>query len=196
MARAGKTGVTAGTPKNILFGAGTIHKNLSYTSGSGWNFENSIIGATSGGSKVSIVPEFLDVEVDGVLVPTKGLKQKIGETAEMEINFVELTEEIIKSSVIGKDGTSEDTDFNLIESKATLTEGDYYDNIAFVGQTLDGRKIIVIFENALCTSGMEQEGKSKEGAVGAYTFACHADIEDGTDLDTLPWKIYYPKTVA
>jgi hypothetical protein len=61
---------------------------------------------------------------------------------------------------------------------------------------LDGRNIIVIFENTLCTSGMEQEGKSKEGAVGAYTFACHADIEDDTDLDTLPWKIYYPKVEA
>ena len=24
--KAGKTGVTSGTPKNILFGAGTIHK--------------------------------------------------------------------------------------------------------------------------------------------------------------------------
>ncbi len=195
MARAGKSGVTTGTPKNILFGAGTIHKNLKYNSGS-WNFEESIIGATSGGSKVSIVPEFLNIEIDGAYVQTKGLKQKIGESAKMEINFVELTKDIIKSSVIGKDGESEDTNYDLIESKAMLTDGDYYDNIAFVGQTLDGRKIIVIMENALCTSGMEQEGKSKEGAVGAYTFECHADIEKDTDLDTLPWKIYYPKAVV
>ena len=196
MSKAGKTGVTTGTPKNILFGAGTIHKNLEYKAESGWNFEESIIGATSGGSKVSITPEFYDVEVDGVLVPTKGLKQQIGETAEMEINFVELTEEIIKSSTIGKNGSSEDSSYTLIESKSSLSDGDYYDNIAFVGQMLDGRNIIVIFENTLCTSGMEQEGKSKEGAVGAYTFACHADIEDDTDLDTLPWKIYYPKVEA
>ena len=178
MSKAGKTGVTTGTPKNILFGAGTIHKNLEYKVESGWNFEESIIGATSGGSKVSITPEFYDVEVDGVLVPTKGLKQKI-----------------IKSSTIGKNGSSEDSSYTLIESKSSLSDGDYYDNIAFVGQMLDGRNIIVIFENTLCTSGMEQEGKSKEGAVGAYTFACHADIEDDTDLDTLPWKIYYPKAV-
>ena len=68
MSKAGKTGVTTGTPKNILFGAGTIHKNLEYRAESGWNFEESIIGATSGGSKVSIIPEFYDVEVDGVLL--------------------------------------------------------------------------------------------------------------------------------
>ena len=31
MAKAGKHGVTATTPQNIAFGAGTIHKNLVYT---------------------------------------------------------------------------------------------------------------------------------------------------------------------
>lgn len=37
--KAGKTGVTTGTPKNIMFGAGTIHKNLKYDSSSKtWNF--------------------------------------------------------------------------------------------------------------------------------------------------------------
>lgn len=31
----------------------------------------------------------------------------------------------------------------------------------------------------------------KEGAVGKYTFECHADLT--SDLDKLPWHIYYPK---
>ena len=60
-----------------------------------------------------------------------------------------------------------------------------------MGKTLDGKNIITILENALCTSGFEQEGKNKEGAVGKYTFESHADLT--SDLDTLPWKIYYPK---
>lgn len=199
MAKAGKHGVTENTPNNILFGAGTIHKNLTYTAGSGetagsWNFEDSIIGATSGGSKLSIVPEFLDIEVDGALVATKELKQKIGETATLEINFAEITKEIVKMATIGKDGTSKDETYDLIESKPLIETGDWLDNIAFVGQTLDGRKIIAILENALCTSGFEAEGKNKEGAVGAYTFTCHGDFAG--DLDTLPWKIYFPKVSA
>lgn len=49
-------------------------------------------------------------------------------------------------------------------------------------------------DNALCTSGFEAEGKNKEGAVGKYTFECHADLE--SDLDTLPYHIYYPKVTA
>lgn len=193
--KAGKTGVTTGTPKNILFGAGTVHKNLKYNSSAKtWNFEESIIGATSGGSKLSIVPEFVDVEADGALVVVKGLKVKTGETAEMELNLLELTKDIIKSAIIGKDGTSSDTNYDLIESKADIEEGDYLENIAFVGKKLDGKNIIVIMDNALCTSGFESEGKNKEAGVGKYTFVCHADLE--SELDTLPYHIYYPKTVA
>lgn len=192
MAKYGKTGVSTETPKNVLFGAGTIHKNLKYADGS-WNFAESIIGATSGGSKLTITPEFVDVEADGALVLVKGLKVKTGETASMEINLLELTKEIIKSSLIGQDGTSDDTNFDLIESKADLEEGDYFENIAFVGRKLDGENIIVILDNALCTSGLEAEGKNKEGAVGTYTFECHADLD--SDLDTLPYHIYYPKVI-
>lgn len=190
MSKEGKTGVSTNTPKNIMFGAGTIHKNLVYSSTS-WNFDASIIGATSGGSKLSIVPEVTKVEVDGALVATKGLSVKTGETATLEVNFIEITKDIIKAATIGQDGTSSDTDYDLIESKASIAVGDYWDNIAFVGKTLDGKNIIAILENAICTSGFEPEGKNKEGAVGKYTFECHAELS--SDLDKLPWKIYYPK---
>ena len=191
MSKEGKTGVTANTPKNILFGAGTIHKNLAYAEGT-WNFAESIVGATSGGSKLSIIPEVTKIEVDGALVAAKGLSVKTGETASMEINFIELTPDIIKAATIGEAGTSEDTTYDVIVPKADIAEGDYWDNIAFVGKTLEGKNIIAILENAICTSGFEQEGKNKEGAIGKYTFECHADL--ASDLDKLPWKIYYPKT--
>lgn len=191
MSKEGKSGVTTNTPKNILFGAGTIHKGLKYTTDA-WNFTESIVGATSGGSKLSIIPEVTQVEVDGVLVKAKGLNVKTGETASMEVNFIELTPAIIKAGTLGTAGTSDDTNYDAIVSKGNIAAGDYWENIAFVGKTLDGKNIIAILENALCTSGFEQEGKNKEGAIGKYTFECHSDL-DG-DLDTLPWKIYYPKS--
>ena len=190
MAKAGKTGVTENTPKNILFGAGSIHKNLVYADGS-WNFKESIIGATSGGSKLSIIPEITKIEVDGALVATKGLTVKTGETATMEINFIELTPDLIKTATIGVAGTSDDATYDMIQSKANIEEGDYWDNVAFVGQTLEGKNVIAILENAICTSGFEQESKNKEGAIGKYTFESHAELT--SDLDTLPWKIFYPK---
>ena len=189
----GRNGITADTPKRILFGAATIHKGLKYSST--WNFEESLVGATNGGSKLSIVPELYDVPLDGSNVAVKGLKVKTGETATMEVNFAELTEDIIKAATIGKTGTATDTTYNLIESKADIAVGDYWENVAFVGRTLEGKNIIAILENALITSGMETEGKNKESAVGTYTFACHA-AADADSFDTLPWKIYYPKATV
>lgn len=190
----GRNGITADTPKRILFGAGTIHKGLKYTSNA-WNFDSTIVGATNGGSKLSIVPELYDVPLDGANVAVKGLKVKTGETATMEVNFAELTEDIIKAATIGKTGTVTDTTYNLIESKADIAVGDYWENVAFVGRTLEGKNIIAILENALITSGLETEGKNKESAVGTYTFACHA-AADADSFDTLPWKIYYPKATV
>lgn len=195
MGKAGKSGITNSTPKNIMFGAGTIHKNLKYDAEKHtWNFEESILGATQGGSKISIKPEFKDIEVDGAIVAVKGLKVKTGETATMEFNFLEVTQDILKMALVGTDGQSADEKYDLIESTAFITEGNYLDNVAFVGQTLDGRNIIVIMDNALCTSGFESNGKNKEAGVFTCTFECHADLD--SDMDTLPYHIYYPKTTV
>lgn len=191
---AGKNGVTANTTKNILFGAGTIHKGLKYTEGSGWNFAESCVGATSGGSKLSIVPEVYDVPVDGADVFVKGLRVKTGEKATMEVNLIELSADVIAAAAMGAIGASDVEGYDKIESKADIAVGDYWDNIAFVGKMLNNTPVIAILDNALCTTGFEQEGKSKEGAVGKYTFECHADPD--SDMDKLPWRIYYPKATA
>lgn len=189
------SGVTEKTPDNIPFGAGTIHKGLKYSAEtSQWNFAESLVGATSGGSKFDIIPEVTQIEIDGVLVPVKDLDVKTGEAATMEINFIELTTDIIKASLIGKDITSDITGYNLIESKSQIEEGDYWENIAFVGKTLTGKPIIVIMDNALCTSGLSIEGKNKEAGVGKYTFRCSQKITG--DLTTLPYHIYYPTPEA
>lgn len=186
-----ENGVTSNTTKNILFGAGTIHKGLAYDSTTHkWNFAESLFGATNGGSKLDIIPEITTIPIDGVLVKAKGLDVKTGEKATMEINFAELTPEMIKASALGEEVTTDVEDFKLIKSKSKIVEGDYYENIAFVGVTLDKRPIIAILPNALCTSGFSNEGKTKEGAVGKYTFECYQDLTG--DLTVLPWKIYYP----
>lgn len=194
--KAGKNGITKNTPKNILFGAGTIHKGLKHEGGT-WNFKESIVGATSGGSKLSIVPEITPVEVDGAQVAIKGLKVKTGETAALEVNFIELSAELVKSATVGTTDDENAVDgYDVIKSKSDIEEGDYWENIAFVGKTLEGKNIIVILDNAICTSGLELEGKNKEAGIGTFTFECTADpnLDDENDLDTLPWHIYYPTT--
>ena len=191
--RAGNNGITSETVKNIQFGAGTIHKGVKDTAGTGWNFEESCVGATKGGSSVKIVPEFYTVQPDGSSVAVKDFKRKTGEKAEMEVNLLELNADMLKASVIGKDGICNIEGMSLIESKDAIASGDYWENIAFVGETLDNKNIIVILPNALCTSGLTIEGKNGEENVGKFTFECHGDASES--LTTLPYKIYYPTSV-
>ena len=194
------SGITENTPKTIMLGAGTIHKGLVFTpaqsGGTGeWNFKDSLICATSGGSKLSITPEFYDVPVDGALVKIKGLTAKVGETATLESNPVELTPEVLKMAVIGDSKTSTTaTGYDEITSRSVISAGDYISKLGYVGKTIEGKPIIIIFDNALCTSGFELEGKNKEAAVPKFTFECFADLSP--EADTLPWHIYYPTPTA
>ena len=77
--------------------------------------------------------------------------------------------------------------YTEIISNQKISEGDYIENLGFVGKTLDGRDIVVIFEYALCTSGLEIEGKNKEATVIKATFECYADLTNNPV--TLPYHI-------
>lgn len=188
------SGITERTPKTVMLGAGTIHKGLTFTEGK-WNFEESLICATSGGSKLSIKPEFYDIPVDGALVKVKGLTAKVGETATLEINPIELTPDVVSMAVIADSNASTTAEgYTELTSRAVINEGDYVAHLAYVGKTIEGKPIIIVFDNALCTSGLELEGKNKEAAIPKLTFECYADLSP--EADTLPWHIYYPTETA
>ena len=190
----GKHGVSATTPENILLGAGTIHKGLMWDSPSN-TWKGDIIGATSGGNSVEIAGEIMDIELDGALVKVKGLAVMQGGTALMEVNFAELSTDVMKMAMLGAESESDATGSKMIQPKANIEEGDYVKNFGFVGKTANGAKdIIVIFENALCTSGLKIEGKNKENSVIKLTMEAYA--ENAGNLDTLPVKIYYPTASA
>lgn len=184
----GKHGVSASTPENILLGAGTYHSGLVFE-GSAW--KGKIIGATKGGGKVSIKGEIMNIELDGALVNVKGLAVKQGGKATIEANFAEISADIMKTATMFEVGNSDATGYTMLQDKPNITEGDYIKNFGFVGQTADGSKnIIVIFENALCVSGLEMDPQNKNNAVAKLVFDAYA--ENAGDLDTLPVKIYYP----
>lgn len=188
MAIMGKHGITADTSKDVLFGPGTFHKNLLFEDGS-WT--GTCIGATSGGGKVSIQGEYVDLELDGALVKFKGQTVKQGGTAIMEINIAELNGDNIKLATNFTERDSDADGYDMFVDKPNIEEGDYLENFGFVGKTANGAKdIIVIFEYALCKSAFEIESKAKGQSVLKVTLEAYADTS--RDLDTLPAKIYYP----
>lgn len=171
-------------------GSTFVQGNTYYVKYTGWNFAETIIGATQGGTKISIKPEIKDIEVDGALVKVKGLAVKMGETASIETTYAEVTAKNIASALVGSITHTQTSGFkgDVISPKKHIEEGDYISGFGVVGYRTDGRPLAVIFDYALCTSGFETETKNKEAAVVKATFECYADI--GSGCDTLPYKIY------
>lgn len=189
------SGVTEGTPQNIIMDAGTIHKGLKFDASSKkWNFKESLYGATSGGTKLSIVPQLQTAEVDGVHVNVVGLTQKYGETATIETSITEITPAVLKDAVFLKDGTSDAEGYSVLESKEKIEKGDYLEKFAYVGKTMTGQPIIVIFDYALCTSGFETQSTSGKQATFSGKFECYAPA--GGSTEKLPYHIYYPTATA
>lgn len=166
-----------------------------FVKGSWTDDEDHILGATNGGNKLSIVPEITSIEVDGAVVEIKGLNQKTGETGTLEVNLAQHTVESLKRAIVGKVVDSLIKGYTQIQTKSLIELSDYLDNIAFVGTMTDGTEIIVIMENAICSSGLELESKNKETSVVATTFKSTADFKSGV-YDTLPIYIFYPEKQA
>lgn len=157
--------------------------------------EDNVLGATSGGNKLSITSELTPIEVDGATVTVKGLTQKTGESGSLETNMVQHSIESLKRAIVGKETDSLIKGYTQIQTKPLIELSDYLDNIAYVGSKTDGQDVIIIMENAICTSGLEIEGKNKEANVVTTTFEPSADFKKGV-FDTLPIYIFYPNDIT
>lgn len=190
------SGITSKTPERIMLGAGTIHKGFKFDSTTKkFNFAESLFGATSGGTTFTITPELTQLEVDGKNVNMKKLVVKTGETATIETNLIELTPDVISKLVVGMAAESTELEgFTEIISKPQLEDGDYIENLAYVGHKIDGTPIIIIFDNALCSGGFSANGTNKAMATVTATFECYADL--GSEGDKLPYHIFVKTETA
>lgn len=188
-----KSGITSGTPAKILFGAGVYFQGVDYDEKVAPTEEAiraAIIGATQEGGTLTITPEFFAPELDGALVAIKELQNKVGETAQMEVSFAEYTPELASKMVIGAVNESTDGEYDVVTSDI-LRAGHFYSGFGYYGEYMDGRPMIVLFKNALCTSGQNNDNKNKTNSVFKGTIACHSDIEYGTTK--LPYAIFIRK---
>jgi hypothetical protein len=188
-----KTGITAGTPAKILFGAGVYFQGVEYSETVAPTEEAikaGIIGATQEGGTLTITPEFFAPELDGATVALMELQQKVGETAQMDISYAELTAELMSKMVIGAVGETTDKSYDVVTS-SVLKKNHFYNGFGFYGEFLDGRPIIILFKNALCTSGFTTDSKNKTNSIFKGTMACQSDIAYGTTK--LPYAIFIRK---
>lgn len=182
----------------------TIFNGDSFESGNKYfekytGFGGDKIGATKEGTKVSVTPEYTDIEVDGVLVKMEDLTRKTGEKAVIEAMVIDMSPENISLGVNGSlsyTGTEEFSGSSgtpFINTKSDIVKGDYIKNLALVARHLDDNKLMaVIFKKALCTSGFEMDMKNKNISGSKYTFEAYAEMSD-QNTDTLPIAILSEK---
>lgn len=188
-----KSGITAGTPSKILFGAGVYFQGVDYdetVAPTEEEIKAAIIGATQDGGTLTITPELFAPELDGATVAIKELQQKVGETAQMEISYAELTAELMANMVFGEVKESTDKNYDVVTS-SVLKSGHFYEGFGYYGEFLDGRPMIILFKNALCTSGLSTDNKNKTNSVFKGTMVCHSDTAYGTTK--LPYAIFIRK---
>jgi hypothetical protein len=189
-----QSGITKGTPTKILFGAGVYFEGVSYDEKTAPTEEaiiEAIIGATQEGGTLTITPEFFAPELDGALVAIRELQRKIGETAIMEVSFAELEARHMKNQVIGKLGETTDKSYDVITSDDQIRAGHFYDGFGFYGELMDGRPVIILFKQALCTSGFTADPKPKTNSVFKGTLTCMSDLDYG--VTRLPYAIFIRK---
>ena len=189
-----KTGFDVNTANNFVVNAGAVYQNLKWTEGSGWT--GTRLGATSGGNSVTISNEFRDIEIDGTFSKYIGQKVLVSSDATLTANVKEITANAIKLAILGKSevssGEDAPADYDVITGKSKIEASDYLTNIALVGE-MSGTNdpIIIILDNALCTSGLELSTTDDNEAVVTMTFEAHADANQVADR-TLPARIYLP----
>lgn len=188
------SGFTTETAKSLLLNAGAYFKNFDVGTD---DFDSAVtagklIGATKGGGEFSAVPEIRQIEVDGVAGRAKGLETIDSWDIYLKANVLEVKEATIQSGLAASSvDTSTNTDYDIITASNNLEVSDYIDNITWVG-TLSGsdKPVIIQIFNALNTDGLKFSTTDKAEATISLTFYAHYTQDD---LDTPPFKIYYPK---
>ena len=188
------SGFTTETAKSLLLNAGAYFKNYDVSTD---DFDSAVtagklIGATKGGGEFSAVPEIRQIEVDGVAGRAKGLETIDSWDIYLKANVLEVKDATIQSGLAASSvDTSTNTDYDIITASNNLEVSDYIDNITWVG-TLSGsdKPIIIQIFNALNTEGLKFSTTDKAEATISLTFYAHYTQDD---LDTPPFKIYYPK---
>lgn len=189
------SGYTSNTPQHLLLDSGAFFKNYDISADTPETAASKLLGATRGGGEFNAKPTIRTIEVDGVKGAAKGLK--VLDTWEISLmaNVLEVTTETIKSALVAGDvDTSTNADYDIITARNNIELTDYISNITWIG-TLSGsnKPAIIQVYNALCNDGLTLKTEDKNEAVITLTFVGHYD---GSDLQTPPFAIYYPKIVA
>lgn len=185
---------TEKTSENYVIDTAVIYTDIELLED---EFQGKLLGATAGGTKISITPEYEDIELDGTShMKVKGNKKLVSATATVTANLKELTVEVLRKSlnakVIDANPLKAPKGYKQVEMGRRITDEAYIENIAFVGRMSGTDKpILFILDNALVISPLEIDTADNTEAVVEVEFEAHASVKQ-LHTDEWPWRILYP----
>lgn len=186
------SGYTSGTADHLLLDSGAFFKNYDIATDTPETAAEKLLGATRGGGEFNATPTLRPIEVDGVKGDAKGLKTLDTWAVNIKANVLEVTAQTIKAALVAGDiDMASNADYDIITARNNINLEDYIGNITWIG-TLSGsnKPVMIQIVNALCSDGLALKTEDKKEAVVVLNFVGHYD---GSDLQTPPFKIYYPK---
>lgn len=181
-------GITQNTYKRLLIDSGEVRKNFTSVQAPG-----TLLGATKGGSSVTITTEYKKIDVDGAKGAVKGGRRITNVEVKATINFAEWTEELIKLSLPASE-VAQTPGISTITRDSDIADTDYLNNIAILGQISGyNNPGIVVVKNVICTSPFEISLIDGEEAVLKMEFEGHYTT---SDLETDPFEIIWVNDVT
>lgn len=183
-------GVDENTYRKFVIDSGEVR--LGYTNESS---RGTRLGATRGGSTLTIEQEIKTMEVDGAKGPVKGSRRIVKSMAKLEVNFIEFSTDLVSLALPGSttDDYGTPVTHSSIKRALQIASTDYSSSIAMIGEVSgSGDPIVAILSNVLADGNFEIAASDNDESVLKITFTAHFDP---SDLDTEPWEIRFPQDV-
>jgi len=179
-------GISTNTYKRFVIDAGAA-----YTGFVSFASPGTLLGATRGGSTLTIEQEIREMEADGARGPVVGSRRITRVTARLVVNFLEHTVESFKRALVGSDSATFNTDWDAISRSLQIENADFLSDVTLLGEVSGSANAMAIkLSNVIADGNFELSLVDKEEGVLAVTFTAHFTADD---LDTEPWTLYWPK---
>jgi hypothetical protein len=153
--------------KDLFLGEGALYKDYVDEDTKG-----TLIGATRGGTKLEIEWSKKEVDYDGSMGPTKGMRRTERFVAKLVVNFLKLTYINLAYglNVTVSDGSDADGTYKKIAFNTSFASTDLLSNITFRGFKANGEFCVIILENALNIDNISLEFKEKDEVISEMTY--------------------------
>ena len=180
-------GLNANTPKNIIVDEGAVYVNYGTAN-------EKCLGAVSGANEFDVKIKMWKPSVNAISDSIKGLEFIQSVDATLKCNFVEMTEDILKMSLLASIDKTTNTDYDIFTTNSSISSSDYIENVALVGEISGSAKpVVIVLKNVLVLDGIKIKRENAKTNELEVTFTPHVDP---STPHVVPFDVRYPRDNA